>query len=95
MTAVRVGTGFSRGEPVRFSVDGEPVEAHAGETLAAALMAGGRLRLRSSPRAQGPRGAFCFMGVCQECVMRVDGVLRQSCQLTVAAGIVVERAGAL
>ena len=57
MTAVRLETGFSRGETVRFAVDGEPVEAHRGETLAAALMAARRLRLRHSPRNHAPRGA--------------------------------------
>ncbi len=87
MTAMRLANGFQRGDPVSFDVEGMRVSGHRGETLAAALMAAGILRLRHSPREGGGRGAFCFMGVCQECVLQVDGVLRQSCQVTVAEGM--------
>lgn len=89
MTAVRLSPAASRGAPVRLRVDGRSVDAYPGETLAAALMAAGVLRLRFSPRAGAPRGAFCFMGACQECLVRVDGVLRQSCLLPVADGMEV------
>ncbi len=78
---------------VRFSVDGAPVEAPRGEPLATALAAAGHLGLRESPRLGGPRGAFCFMGVCQECAIHVDGVLRQACMTPVAEGMVVELRG--
>ena len=89
MTAVRLNG--PRGAMVQLYVDGLPVQAHAGETLAAALMAAGLLHLRDSPRAGAPRGAFCMMGVCQECLVRVDGALRQSCLLTVRDGMIVTR----
>lgn len=95
MTAIRFPTGVERAGVVRFSVDGAPVSARRGETLAAALLAAGVLRLRRSPRDGGPRGAFCFMGVCQECVLRVDGVLRQACQVPVEDGLAVELRGSL
>ena len=89
MTAIRLhGTS---GAVVQLFVDGLPVQARAGEALAAALMAAGRLHLRDSPRAGAPRGAFCMMGVCQECLVRVDGALRQSCLLTVRDGMIVTR----
>ena len=65
-----------------------------GETLATALAAAGILRLRLSPRARTPRGAFCFMGVCQECAIHVDGVLRQACMVPVREGMIVELRGA-
>ena len=95
MTAIRLENGFRRGGPVTFSVDGAPVGARSGETLAAALMAADVLALRHSPRTGAPRGAFCFMGVCQECLVRVDGVLRQSCQVAVADGMSVVLRGAV
>ncbi|WP_074078375.1 (2Fe-2S)-binding protein [Microvirga massiliensis] len=78
---------------VRFLVDGEMVTAPAGEPLATALAAAGYLGLRRSPRAQAPRGAFCFMGVCQECAIHVDGVLRQACMMPVRDGMIVELRG--
>ncbi|KPF67589.1 hypothetical protein IP69_12820 [Bosea sp. AAP35] len=95
MTALRIADGFQRGAAVTFEVDGSPVRAHRGETLAAALMAAGIVRLRHSPRDGVARGAYCFMGVCQECVVRVDGVLRQSCQVGVEDGLRIELRGSV
>jgi len=95
MTALRIADGFRRGAAVTLDVDGVATSAHRGETLAAALLAAGLARLRHSPRDVSPRGAYCFMGVCQECVVRVDGVLRQSCQVPVDDGLVVELKGSL
>jgi D-hydroxyproline dehydrogenase subunit gamma len=77
------------GARVVFSVDGRPVSAHDGEMLAAALMAAGIVKLRQSPN-RAPRGAFCLMGACQECLVRIDGRTRQACLTTVTDGMVVE-----
>ena len=66
----------------------------AGETVAAALLASGRRRLRGSPRAREPRGAFCLMGSCQECVIRIDGRLEPACLTEVRDGMAVECRGA-
>lgn len=90
--------GFERltaGRPgsVTFTVDGHAVSAFVGEPLATALATLGHLNLRVSPRDGTPRGAFCFMGVCQECVVHVDGVLRQACLTPVTAGMTVELRG--
>ena len=82
-----------RSQPVRIVVDGANIEAHEGEMLAAALMAAGRWRLRASPRDGGDRGAFCLMGVCQECAIFVDGQLAQACRVAVRDGMVVELKG--
>lgn len=95
MTALRPTDGFERGPAITFSVDGITVSAHRGETLAAAMLASGFSRLRHSPRDAAPRGAYCFMGVCQECLVRVDGTLRQACLVSVAEGLVVELRGAV
>ena len=72
-----------RDQAIELWVDGVSIEAYEGEMLAAALMAAGIWRLRDSPRAGSPRGAFCLMGVCQECLVRVDGRLVQSCRTKV------------
>lgn len=78
---------------VSIVVDGESLSARAGEPLATALALAGRLRLRASPRAGAPRGAFCHMGVCQECVLHVDGIPRQACLTPVRDGMSVELRG--
>ena len=88
-TATRMGS--RQGEPnVSIVVDGKPLAARAGEMLAAALMAGGIVSLRRSPNAGTPRGAFCLMGVCQECLVRVDGKVRQACLAIVTDGMIVD-----
>jgi predicted molibdopterin-dependent oxidoreductase YjgC len=79
------------GRWVRISVDGEPVEALAGETVATALLASGYAVFRYSPRGRAPRAPFCFMGTCQDCVVRIDGHLTQSCMTPVGDGMRVER----
>ena len=83
----------ARGKRVSILVGGAAVAAHEGEMLAAALMAAGVRRLRLSPSAQAPRGAFCMMGVCQECAIFVDGEIRQACQVLVREGLRVELRG--
>ena len=87
--------GVQRSQPVRFVVDGAVLEAHEGEMLAAALMAAGKWRLRASPRRGDDRGAFCLMGVCQECAIFVDGQLAQACRVAVRDGMIVELKGVL
>lgn len=69
----RITTGVERGVPFRLTVDGEPVEAYPGETVATALLAAGRRVARRSARRGEPRGVFCAMGVCHDCRMVVDG----------------------
>ncbi|WP_137178019.1 (2Fe-2S)-binding protein [Roseomonas sp. AR75] len=85
--ALRIA-GVARGPAVTIQVDGRAVPAFAGESIATALWAAGIRRLRSSPGG-APRGMFCGMGVCQECVVEVDGATMPACQARVADGLVV------
>ena len=89
--SLRIGR---RGPPVVIRVDGEPVPCFAGESVAAALLAAGRRDLRTSPGAGEPRGAFCLMGACQECAIRIDGRLQPACLVEVRDGLAVECGGA-
>jgi predicted molibdopterin-dependent oxidoreductase YjgC len=81
---------WQRGKPVSVLVEGTRIGAHEGEMLAAALLAAGIVQLRRSPQAGTARGAFCLMGVCQECLVRIDGQTRQACLVSVQDGLVVE-----
>jgi D-hydroxyproline dehydrogenase subunit gamma len=72
-----------------FSVNGVATPARPGQSLAAALLSAGIRVLRRSPRAGGARGAFCMMGICQECLVEVDGRAVQACMTRVAAGMAV------
>ena len=78
-----------RGAAASISVDGAAVTVCTGEMLAAALFAAGYRRLRDSPRSAAPRGMFCLMGACQECLVRVDGKPVLACQVPVCDGMTV------
>ena len=84
--ALRLGAG-THGLPVSIIVDGEVVQGTLGESVAVTLLAVGRRRLRGSPRLGGPRGLFCAMGVCQECVVWIDGRAVTACTTPVREGL--------
>jgi D-hydroxyproline dehydrogenase subunit gamma len=79
----------ARGRPVRITVGGVSTDAFEGESLVVALAMAGHLVLRHSPTAGTPRGAFCLMGVCQECVVHVDGAAVTACLEPVRPGMTV------
>ena len=73
------------------TVDGAPVAALAGESVAAALLAAGKLRFRDTPASGAARGPYCMMGVCFDCLVVIDGVgSRQACLVQVREGMRVE-----
>ncbi|GAA4761463.1 (2Fe-2S)-binding protein [Streptomyces sanyensis] len=55
------------------TVDGEPLPFVPGQTLAAALVATGRIAWRTTRIGRRPRGVFCGIGVCFDCLVTVDG----------------------
>jgi predicted molibdopterin-dependent oxidoreductase YjgC len=80
-----------RGQVLRFTFDGEQVLAHEGETVAAALLAASRRAFRRTQRRGEPRGLFCGMGVCFDCLVCVDGRVNvRACQVPVAEGMRVQ-----
>ncbi len=81
-----------RAETVAFTFDGQQFQGVNGESLLAALMRSGVLHLRHAPGGRAARGAFCCMGLCQECVVKVRGSNVESCRLQVRDGLIVERA---
>jgi predicted molibdopterin-dependent oxidoreductase YjgC len=86
----RAGTG----RPLTLTVDGERVEAYAGETVAAALLACGCRTFRWTDGHHAPRGLFCGMGVCFDCLVTVNGQPNvRACMTSVEEGMVVETRG--
>jgi predicted molibdopterin-dependent oxidoreductase YjgC len=71
---------------IELTVDGRTLRAPAGQSLAAALLAGGTATLRESPSGT-PRGLYCGIGVCQECRVQVDGAVVRACMTAVSAGM--------
>ena len=86
----RIDGEADRGEPLVFRFDGTKITAFAGETIAAALIASSLPATRQSRLAM-PRGYFCGMGVCWECLVTVNGTPNQrACMHIVEADMVVE-----
>src|SRR5438552_1854213 len=69
------------GTPVRIRFDGAEIEALPGETIAAALAAADIVAVRQA-RSGEPRGPYCGMGVCFDCLVTVDGRPNQRACLT-------------
>ncbi len=95
MKDLRVGpeferAGIERGQSFDFSFEGQPIQAHPGETLGAALTAAGITTFRTT-RGQGrPRGLFCGIGICFDCLVVVDGrPNRRACLTPARPGAVV------
>ena len=81
-----------RGDAVTILFEGRKIEAYAGETVAAALLASGVKMLLRSMKYQRPRGRYCLSGTCNTCLMRVDGNPNvRTCQTLVRNGMKVER----
>jgi len=98
--AKRVTQGVERGTSLTIVVDGVPVEAYPGETIAAALMAAGQLTFgfNWNHRARGP---VCNMGVCFECLVETrrsdvegsDFELQRACMTRVEEGMAIRTTG--
>lgn len=80
---------IQRASSVEFTFDGRGISGHLGETVLSALNRAGVLHLRDAPEDGTPRGAFCCMGLCQECVVKVDGISVESCRQHVSDGLIV------
>ncbi len=75
---------------IRF--EGREIEARAGDNLAAVLLGAGEQVLRHAPVSGSPRGLYCMMGVCFECLVELDGRPgRQACMVAVRDGMQVRR----
>lgn len=72
-TPLRLDSNLDRDRPVQITVDGEPIQAYEGESIAAALMAAGRRTFRHLEPGGHPRGIFCGMGICYDCLVMVAG----------------------
>ncbi len=79
------------GQKIDLTVDGRLVGCHTGDTVAAALLAAGVDRCRTTPVSGAPRAPYCLMGVCFDCLVTIDGVgSRQACLVPVREGMAVE-----
>jgi predicted molibdopterin-dependent oxidoreductase YjgC len=89
---LRTTTAGTRGARVGILVDGSPVDAYEGESVAAALIASSLRTFRHTDRDGAPRSYYCGMGVCHDCLVTVDGASYvRACMMPVRDGMRVER----
>lgn len=60
-------------EPITFSFEGAEVSARPGQSIGAALWSSGIRRFRTTRRLGRPRGIYCGIGQCFDCLVRVNG----------------------
>lgn len=65
---------MKKGLEVMFLFDGRPMKGYEGEPIATALLASGVKVFRYTVKSRSPRGIFCALGRCTDCVMTVDGM---------------------
>ena len=86
--------GRSADEPTgncHLSFDGRPLKAAPGQSIGAALAAHGITAWRSTRKGARPRGLFCGIGVCFDCLVTVDGAANQrACLVEVRDGMQIE-----
>ena len=76
---------------LRFTFDGRPMTARAGDTVAAALLVNGITACRETPVSDAPRAPYCLMGVCFDCLVVIDGIgNRQGCLVPLVEGMRIE-----
>jgi predicted molibdopterin-dependent oxidoreductase YjgC len=79
-------------EALTVFVDGQPVAAEKGESVAAVLLRQTQGWCRTTPVSQTPRAPYCMIGVCFECLVEVDGQGSvQSCLTPVRDGMRIAR----
>jgi predicted molibdopterin-dependent oxidoreductase YjgC len=78
-------------DAVNVSFDGRPLVAVPGQNIGAALVSKGITAWRSTRKEARPRGLFCGIGVCFDCLVTVDGEANQrACLVEVQEGMEIE-----
>lgn len=85
---------FTRSSPGSLTIhfEGRALPARDGDSIAAALLANNIIVMRTTTLSGAPRGAYCMMGACFECLAKVDGRTGvQTCMMPVRDGMRIER----
>ncbi len=78
-------------EKVTFCFDGQEMNGNMGEPIAMALKANGVMIHRYTQKEHKPRGIFCAIGRCTDCVMIVDGKPNvRTCVTPLKDGMVIQ-----
>lgn len=74
-----------------FTFEDREIFAESGQSIGAALIAAGLRSWRTTRNSGAPRGIFCGIGVCFDCLITVNGRANQrACLIEARQGDVVE-----
>jgi len=80
-----------RKKKVIIYVDDKPISAFQGEPILAALLAQGIRVNHITKKKKEPRGLYCGIGRCTDCVMIVNGIPNvRTCVTFVEEGMIIE-----
>jgi len=78
-------------DTVTVRIDNREFQVPAGISVAAAVLLCGHKKVRTTPVSTSPRLPYCMMGICFDCLMRIDGVAnQQACQVEVSDNMTIE-----
>ncbi len=81
----------SPGKMLNIAVDGKKIKAREGEMIIAALLNAGIRINRFTSKYKEPRGIFCAIGQCTDCIMTVNGIPNvRTCVTPVKGEMVIE-----
>jgi D-hydroxyproline dehydrogenase subunit gamma len=82
---------INRAPEVSIVINGQPCTAREGDSVAAAMLAAGHAAFRTTAVTGAPRGPYCMLGTCFECLVVIDGRQnQQACLTPVRAGMTIE-----
>ena len=81
------------GKTVTIEFEGNVLQVPETMTVAAVVLShAGKKHTRRSPVSGQERAPYCFMGVCHECLVEIDGVPnQQACLIEVKEGMKIRR----
>ena len=90
MKSIRIPN-VDRGDPIEIVLNGKSVKAYEGETVATVLLAERLMAFENVESGYLPGRVFCNMGVCQQCLVTINGQPNcQACKTIVISGMEIE-----
>ncbi len=82
---------FEKGRRIQFTFDGNSMEGFEDEPIAMALRSNGVMVHRYTTKKNEPRGIFCAIGRCTDCIMIVNGIPNvRTCVEQLKEGMVIQ-----
>ena len=80
------------GKTITFYFEDKKIKCYEDDTIASALLASGEIIFRHSSVNATGRGPYCMMGICYECLLKINGFPnQQACMTKVKAGMRVTK----